>query len=113
MIPTPSAPMLSHANFRRSAGGVAPLCAVRRPRRVRAGSVRCRLFRPRNSRHTHATLLGEVGESLRTVQAILGHSDLKTTLNLYTHAIPESQKLAIGRVADLLFPSVPEFSVVT
>jgi len=61
-------------------------------------------------RHTHATLLGEVGESLRTAQAILGHSDLKTTLNVYTHAIPESQKRAIDKVAGLLFPSVPQFS---
>jgi len=49
-------------------------------------------------------LLGEVGESLRTAQAILGHSDLKTTLNVYTHAIPESQKRAVGKVAGLLFP---------
>ena len=64
-------------------------------------------------RHTHATLLGEVGESLRTAQAILGHSDLKTTLNVYTHAIPESQKRAIDKVANLLFPSVPEFSAGT
>jgi integrase len=64
-------------------------------------------------RHTHATLLGEVGESLRTAQAILGHSDLKTTLNIYTHAIPESQKRAVDKVAGLLFLSVPEFSAVT
>jgi len=64
-------------------------------------------------RHTHATLLGEVGESLRTAQAILGHSDLETTLNVYTHAIPESQKRAVDKVAELLFPSVPKFSVAT
>jgi len=64
-------------------------------------------------RHTHATLLGEVGESLRTAQAILGHSDLKTTLNIYTHAIPESQKRAVQKVADLVFPTVPEFSADT
>jgi integrase len=63
--------------------------------------------------HTHATLLGEVGESLRTAQAILGHSDLKTTLNIYTHAIPESQKRAVAKVAGLVFPSVPEFSAGT
>ncbi|HWO35826.1 MAG TPA: tyrosine-type recombinase/integrase [Candidatus Acidoferrum sp.] len=61
-------------------------------------------------RHTHATLLGEVGESLRTAQAILGHSDLKTTLNVYTHATPESQKRAVEKVAGLLFPNAPEFS---
>lgn len=64
-------------------------------------------------RHTHATLLGEVGESLRTAQAILGHSDLKTTLNVYTHPIPESQKRAVEKVAGLLFPSVPKFSPAT
>ncbi len=64
-------------------------------------------------RHTHATLLGEVGESLRTAQAILGHSDLKTTLNIYTHAIPESQKRAVQKVAGLVFPTVPEFSADT
>lgn len=57
-------------------------------------------------RHTHATLLGEVGESLRTAQAILGHSDLGTTLNVYTHAIPESQRRAVDKVADILFADV-------
>jgi integrase len=64
-------------------------------------------------RHTHATLLGEVGESLRTAQAILGHSDLKTTLNVYAHAIPDSQKRAVEKVADLVIPNVPEFSAAT
>ena len=62
---------------------------------------------------THACLLGEVDESLRTAQTILEHSDLETTLNVYTHAIPESQKRAVDQVVDLLFPSVPKFSVAT
>jgi integrase len=57
-------------------------------------------------RHTHATLLGEVGESLRTAQAILGHSDLGTTLNVYTHAIPESQRRAVDKVANIVFADV-------
>jgi integrase len=61
-------------------------------------------------RHTHATLLGEVGESLKTAQALLGHSDLETTLNVYTHAIPESQKRAVDKVANILFPNVPNSS---
>ena len=57
-------------------------------------------------RHTHATLLGEVGESIRTAQALLGHSDLETTLNVYTHAIPESQRRAVDKVAEVLFADV-------
>ncbi len=45
--------------------------------------------------------------------AVLGQSDLKTTLNIYTHAIPESQKRAVAKVAGLVFTGVPEFSGVT
>jgi integrase len=59
-------------------------------------------------RHIHATLLGEVGESVKTAQAILGHSDLETTLNTYMHAIPDSQRRAVERVAGVLFPDVPK-----
>ncbi|MBZ5702883.1 MAG: tyrosine-type recombinase/integrase [Acidobacteriia bacterium] len=59
-------------------------------------------------RHSSATLLGEVGESLRTAQAILGHSDPETTLNTYMHAIPDSQRRAVERVAGVLFPDVPK-----
>lgn len=53
-------------------------------------------------RHTHATLLHESGESLKTAQALLGHSDLETTLGVYTHAIPDSQKRAVERVSGVL-----------
>jgi len=56
-------------------------------------------------RHTHATLLGESGGSLKTAQALLGHSDVETTLNIYTHAIPDSQRVAVERVAEILDPN--------
>jgi integrase len=57
-------------------------------------------------RHTHATLLGEVGGSLKTAQALLGHSDMETTLNAYTHAVPDSHRTAVERVARVLFSDV-------
>jgi integrase len=60
-------------------------------------------------RHASATLMGELGESIKTAQAILGHSDLETTLNTYMHAIPDSQRRAVERVAGVLFPDVPTF----
>jgi integrase len=61
-------------------------------------------------RHAHGTWIGEVGESVKTVQAILGHSDLETTLNIYMHAIPDSQRRAVERVAGVLFPDVPKLA---
>lgn len=36
-------------------------------------------------RHTHATMLIEIGEPIKYVQERLGHSDIKTTLNFYVH----------------------------
>jgi len=69
-----------------------------------------RIEQPRVSwhsfRHTHATLLGDRGGSLKTPQALLGHSDLETTLNTYTHAVPDSQRTAVERVAGVLFSDV-------
>jgi len=71
-----------------------------------------RIKQPRVSwhsfRHTHATLLTEVGESIKTAQALLGHSDLGTTLNTYAHVIPDSQRRAVERVAGVLFSDVLE-----
>jgi integrase len=69
-----------------------------------------RIGRPRISwhafRHAHATLLGDVGGSPKTAQSLLGHSDLETTFNTYTHAVPDSQRTAVQRVADVLFSDV-------
>lgn len=62
-------------------------------------------------RHGNATILGEVGESIKTAQTILGHSDIETTLNIYMHAIPDSQRRAVERVAGVLFPDVPKLAV--
>jgi integrase len=64
-------------------------------------------------RHTHATQLAEVGESLRTAQALLGHSDLETTLNVYTHAIPEALRRAVDKIAEVLFTNVHRISAAT
>jgi integrase len=69
-----------------------------------------RIKQPRVSwhsfRHTHATQLAESGESLKTAQALLGHSDLETTLNTYMHVIPDSQRRAVDRVSGVLFSDV-------
>ena len=46
-------------------------------------------------RHTFATRLLERGESLKTVQELLGHADIATTGNTYAHVMPEV-KVAAG-----------------
>ncbi len=45
---------------------------------------------------------------MKTAQALLGHSDLETTLNVYTHALPTSQRRAVERVSEVLFSIVLE-----
>ena len=42
-------------------------------------------------RHTHATLLFASGMDIKQVQARLGHSNVQTTLNIYTHAMKYRQ----------------------
>lgn len=47
---------------------------------------------PHGFRHTHASLLFEAGASVKEVQERLGHSDIKTTLNIYTHVTKDAEK---------------------
>lgn len=46
-------------------------------------------------RHTCATLLIEAGNDVKNVSAVLGHSNVSTTLNIYTHASFKKQNEAI------------------
>lgn len=60
-------------------------------------------------RHTHATLLSDLGESPKTAQALLGHADLDTTFSLYTHSVPETEQRATERLAQLVMdPNGPK-----
>ncbi|MGB4610326.1 MAG: site-specific integrase [Saccharofermentanales bacterium] len=41
-------------------------------------------------RHTHCSLLFESGLNVKQVQTRLGHSDIQTTMNIYTHVTKDS-----------------------
>ncbi|WP_298229629.1 tyrosine-type recombinase/integrase [Gryllotalpicola sp.] len=50
-------------------------------------------------RHTHATLLLELGVHPKIVQERLGHSTISTTMNIYSHVTPTMQKAAVELLA--------------
>jgi integrase len=47
-------------------------------------------------RHTHATLLIENGANIKDVQHRLGHSDVNTTLNVYTHISDNTSSTSVN-----------------
>ncbi len=56
-------------------------------------------------RHTNATLLIAAGTDLRTVSKRLGHSNMTTTANIYTHAIKSADERASELLGDILNPT--------
>ncbi|WP_049786613.1 tyrosine-type recombinase/integrase [Evansella cellulosilytica] len=43
-------------------------------------------------RHTHASLMPVAGASIKDVQARLSHTDIQTTMNIYTHMTDEAKE---------------------
>lgn len=72
----------------------------------RFGRLRARLeltgLRLHDLRHFVATVLGDGGVPIATISTRLGHSDLSTTLNLYTHAVPATDQRAAAYLGNLL-----------
>lgn len=53
-------------------------------------------------RHTAATLLIAAGVDVKTISARLGHALTSTTMNIYVHALKESDKKAANAISNLL-----------
>ncbi|QIB28127.1 tyrosine-type recombinase/integrase [Caloranaerobacter azorensis] len=61
-----------------------------------------RKIRFHDLRHTNATLLLSQGVDFKVIQTRLGHSDINTTLNIYSHVDIEMQKKATEKLTNLL-----------
>lgn len=53
-------------------------------------------------RHTHCSLLFEAGLSIKEVQERLGHSDIHTTMNIYTHVTKKQKERSADKFAAYL-----------
>jgi len=56
-------------------------------------------------RHSHSTLLHALGVDLKVQQELLRHADIRTTMNIYTQAVPAALREANSKVVRLVIPA--------
>jgi len=56
-------------------------------------------------RHSHSSLLHALGVDLKVQQELLRHADIRTTMNIYTHAVPAALREANSKVVNLVLPA--------
>lgn len=80
-----------------------PLEPKRAPRRLKQIceklNIKHRSFH--SIRHSYATRLFELGVPAKTIQNLLGHSEIATTLDIYTHVMREKKIEVIGLLNEL------------
>lgn len=59
-------------------------------------------IKPHGFRHTHASLLFESGASIKEVQDRLGHEDIKTTMDIYTHVTKSAREKTAEKFANYI-----------
>ncbi|AZV44875.1 integrase [Peribacillus asahii] len=53
-------------------------------------------------RHTHATMLLAKGINVKVISERLGHSNIKVTLDTYSHVLPTMQEEAVRKLDEIL-----------
>jgi integrase len=62
-------------------------------------------------RYTYATWANPTGESIKALQAQLGHTDSRLTLSVYTQPMPEAQRQLARKISGVLLPIAAESEV--
>lgn len=62
-----------------------------------------RYIRMHDLRHTHATMLVLAGVDFKTISNRLGHTDIKITLNRYSHVLKEMDLKASENISNIMF----------
>ncbi|MFE6704566.1 tyrosine-type recombinase/integrase [Bacillus thuringiensis] len=86
---TPSGTPINPANVRRSLNALILKAAVPK-------------IRFHDLRHTHATLLLAKGVNVKVISERLGHSNIKITLDTYSHVLPTMQEDAVNKIEEIL-----------
>ena len=66
------------------------------------GNTVIKTFTAHQLRHTYATMLYDAGVDILTAKELLGHNDIKTTLDIYTHLSRTRKKKSIVALDDFL-----------
>ncbi len=66
-----------------------------------------RRFGFHNLRHSLASFLIQIRTDPKTVQTLLRHSDVKLTLQFYTHAISRDHTVAAGKMLSAILSHAP------
>lgn len=53
-------------------------------------------------RHTYATMLLEAGENPKVIQELLGHANISTTMDIYSHVTSRLKRKAVQRLDNIL-----------
>ena len=61
-----------------------------------------------NFRYTYSTWAEPTGESIKALQAQLGHTDSRLTLSVYTQPMPKAQRQLASKIARVLLPFGPK-----
>jgi integrase len=64
--------------------------------------IELRIITPHGFRHTHCSLLFEAGATIKEVQDRLGHTDIKTTMNIYAHVTEKKREETAEKFANYL-----------